>query len=65
MRMTQLGRVSVGARLAALACALVALLFTVFAWTLAHFAGQQLADDAHKRIDDKEQSIRAMVDLFD
>ncbi|MDS0851453.1 Cache 3/Cache 2 fusion domain-containing protein [Burkholderia cenocepacia] len=65
MRMTQLGRVSVGARLAALACALVALLFTVFAWTLAHFAGQQLADEAHKRIDDKEQSIRAMVDLFD
>ncbi|BEV49354.1 methyl-accepting chemotaxis protein [Burkholderia contaminans] len=63
--MTQLGRVSVGARLAALACALVALLFTVFAWTLAHFAGQQLADEAHKRIDDKEQSIRAMVDLFD
>ncbi|CAD9219701.1 Methyl-accepting chemotaxis protein [Burkholderia cenocepacia] len=65
MRMTQSGRVSVGARLAALACALVALLFTVFAWTLAHFAGQQLADEAHKRIDDKEQSIRAMVDLFD
>ncbi|MDN7426459.1 methyl-accepting chemotaxis protein [Burkholderia sp. AU45388] len=65
MRLTQLGRVSVGARLAALACALVALLFTVFAWTLAHFAGQQLADEAHKRIDDREQSIRAMVDLFD
>ncbi|EPZ88057.1 methyl-accepting chemotaxis protein signaling domain protein [Burkholderia cenocepacia K56-2Valvano] len=63
--MTQLGRVSVGARLAALACALVALLFTVFAWTLAHFAGQQLADEAHQRIADKEQSIRAMVDLFD
>ncbi|MBR8268798.1 Cache 3/Cache 2 fusion domain-containing protein [Burkholderia cenocepacia] len=65
MRMTQLGRVSVGARLAALACALVALLFTVFAWTLAHFAGQQLADEAHQRIADKEQSIRAMADLFD
>ncbi|MCA8032642.1 Cache 3/Cache 2 fusion domain-containing protein [Burkholderia arboris] len=65
MRMTQSGRVSVGARLAALACALVALLFTVFAWTLAHFAGQQLVDEAHQRIDDKEQSIRAMVDLFD
>ncbi|SOT43460.1 methyl-accepting chemotaxis protein [Burkholderia cenocepacia] len=65
MRSTQLGRVSVGARLAALACALVALLFTVFAWTLAHFAGQQLADEAHQRIADKEQSIRAMVDLFD
>ncbi|CAB5104171.1 methyl-accepting chemotaxis protein [Burkholderia cenocepacia] len=65
MRMTQLGRVSVGARLAALACALVALLFTVFAWTLAHFAGRQLADEAHQRIADKEQSIRAMVDLFD
>jgi len=65
MRLTQLGRVSVGARLAALACALVALLFTVFAWTLAHFAGQQLAEEAHLRIDDREQSIRAMVDLFD
>ena len=36
MRLTQLGRVSVGARLAALACALVAVCFTVFAWTLAH-----------------------------
>ncbi|VWB31115.1 chemotaxis protein [Burkholderia lata] len=65
MRLTQLGRVSVGARLAALACALVALLFTVFAWTLAHFAGQQLAEEAHMRIVEKEQSIRAMVDLFD
>ena len=65
MRLTQLGRVSVGARLAALACTLVALLFTVFAWTLAHFAGQQLAEEAHLRIDDREQSIRAMVDLFD
>ncbi|MBN3750230.1 HAMP domain-containing protein [Burkholderia sp. Se-20373] len=65
MRLTQLGRVSVGARLAALACALVAVLFTVFAWTLAHFAGQQLAEEAHMRIVDKEQSIRAMVDLFD
>ncbi|AOJ41912.1 chemotaxis protein [Burkholderia lata] len=65
MRLTHLGRVSVGARLAALACALVALLFTVFAWTLAHFAGQQLAEEAHMRIVDKEQSIRAMVDLFD
>ncbi|WP_176045289.1 methyl-accepting chemotaxis protein [Burkholderia sp. BCC1644] len=65
MRLTQLGRVSVGARLAALACALVALLFTVFAWTLAHFAGQQLAEEAHGRIVDKEQSIRAMIDLFD
>ncbi|WP_126225345.1 methyl-accepting chemotaxis protein [Burkholderia ambifaria] len=65
MRLTQLGWVSVGARLAALACALVALLFTVFAWTLAHFAAQQLAEEAHLRIVDKEQSIRAMVDLFD
>ncbi|WP_322082451.1 Cache 3/Cache 2 fusion domain-containing protein [Burkholderia sp. BCC1972] len=65
MRLTQLGRVSVGARLAALACVLVALLFTVFAWTLAHFAGRQLAEEAHMRIVDKEQSIRAMVDLFD
>ncbi|VWC14677.1 methyl-accepting chemotaxis protein [Burkholderia metallica] len=65
MRSTQLGRVSVGARLAALACTLVALLFTVFAWTLAHFAGRQLAEEAHMRIVDKEQSIRAMVDLFD
>lgn len=65
MRSTQLGRVSVGARLAALACALVALLFTVFAWALAHFASQQLADEAHARIADKEQSIRAMVEMFD
>ncbi|WP_175921242.1 methyl-accepting chemotaxis protein [Burkholderia latens] len=65
MRLTQLGRASVGARLAALACALVALLFTVFAWALAHFASQQLADEAHARIADKEQSIRAMVELFD
>jgi methyl-accepting chemotaxis protein-2 (aspartate sensor receptor) len=65
MRLTQLGRASVGARLAALACALVALLFTVFAWALAHFASQQLADEAHARIADKEQSIRAMVEMFD
>ncbi|WP_174906702.1 methyl-accepting chemotaxis protein [Burkholderia diffusa] len=65
MRLTQLGRASVGARLAALACVLVALLFSAFAWALAHFAGQQLADEAHARIADKEQSIRAMVEMFD
>jgi hypothetical protein len=60
-----LGRASVGARLAALACVLVALLFTAFAWALAHFASEQLADEAHARIADKEQSIRAMVEMFD
>jgi len=65
MRTIQLGRVSVGTRLATLACVLVALLFTVFAWALAHFAGRQLAEEAHARIADKEQSIRAMVGLFD
>ncbi|MBR8190097.1 Cache 3/Cache 2 fusion domain-containing protein [Burkholderia vietnamiensis] len=65
MRLTHLGRASVGARLAALACVLVALLFTAFAWALAHFASEQLADEAHARIADKEQSIRAMVEMFD
>ncbi|AOK19743.1 chemotaxis protein [Burkholderia cepacia] len=65
MRLTSLGRVSVGARLAALSCATVALLFAAFAWTLAHLAGEQIADQAHARIAEKERSIAAMVDLFD
>ncbi|KVM03559.1 chemotaxis protein [Burkholderia ubonensis] len=65
MRLTSLGRVSVGARLAALSCATVALLFAAFAWTLAHLAGEQIADQAHARIAEKERSIAAMIDLFD
>ncbi|WP_177315807.1 Cache 3/Cache 2 fusion domain-containing protein, partial [Burkholderia ubonensis] len=65
MRFISLGRVSVGARLAALSCATVALLFAAFAWTLAHLAGERIADQAHARIAEKERSIAAMIDLFD
>ncbi|TCW84990.1 methyl-accepting chemotaxis protein [Burkholderia sp. SRS-46] len=65
MSFISLGRVSVGARLAALSCATVALLFAVFAWTLAHLAGEQIADQAHARIAEKERSIAAMIELFD
>ncbi|KWH47841.1 methyl-accepting chemotaxis protein [Burkholderia stagnalis] len=65
MSLIPLGRVSVGARLAALSCATVALLFAAFAWTLAHLAGEQIADQAHARIAEKERSIGAMIELFD
>jgi methyl-accepting chemotaxis protein-2 (aspartate sensor receptor) len=65
MRLSLSGRASVGARLAALSCALVALLFAVFAWALARTAGEQLAEQVHAGIDEKERSIGAMIGLFD
>ena len=65
MRLTLSSRASVGARLATLSCVLVALLFAVFAWALARTAGNQLADQVHVGIDERERSIGAMISLFD
>ncbi|OLL27965.1 methyl-accepting chemotaxis protein [Burkholderia sp. SRS-W-2-2016] len=58
-------RASVGARLAALSCVLVALIFASFAWALTRSAGQQVRDQVLERIAEKDRSIAAMITLFD
>ncbi|KGD41976.1 methyl-accepting chemotaxis (MCP) signaling domain protein [Burkholderia pseudomallei] len=65
MHVPFLRRASVGARLAALSSALVALLFAAFVWALTHAASGQIADQVHARIDEKDRSIAAMIALFD
>ncbi|CAM2196638.1 methyl-accepting chemotaxis protein II, aspartate sensor receptor [Paraburkholderia kururiensis] len=56
---------SVGARLAALSCVLVASIFVVFTWALTHTAGQQVSRQVLARIDDRDRSVAAMIHLFD
>ncbi|MCC8393876.1 Cache 3/Cache 2 fusion domain-containing protein [Paraburkholderia sp. MMS20-SJTR3] len=58
-------RASVGARLAALSCVLVALIFASFAWALTRSAAQQVRDQVLERIAEKDRSIAAMITLFD
>ncbi|OMW42129.1 chemotaxis protein [Burkholderia pseudomallei] len=65
MHVPFLRRASVGARLAALSSALFAVLFAAFVWALTHAAGNQVADQVHARIDEKDRSIAAMIALFD
>jgi methyl-accepting chemotaxis protein-2 (aspartate sensor receptor) len=60
-----LRRASVGARLAILSCALVALLFAAFTWALTRAAGTQVRDQVLERIAEKDRSIAAMISLFD
>ncbi|RKF34547.1 methyl-accepting chemotaxis protein [Paraburkholderia fungorum] len=65
MEFLSLRRASVGARLAVLSCALVALIFAAFTWALTRSAGQQVSDQVLQRIADKDRSIAAMIRLFD
>jgi len=65
MEFLSLRRASVGARLAVLSCALVALIFAAFTWALTRSAGQQVSDQVLQRIADKDRSIAAMITLFD
>ncbi|WP_434112852.1 methyl-accepting chemotaxis protein [Paraburkholderia caffeinilytica] len=65
MEFLSLRRASVGARLAVLSCALVALIFAAFTWALTRTAGKQASDQVLERIADKDRSIAAMIKLFD
>ena len=65
MEFLSLRRASVGARLAALSCVLVALIFAAFTWALTRTAGKQVSDQVLERIADKDRSIAAMITLFD
>ncbi|MGF6572233.1 methyl-accepting chemotaxis protein [Paraburkholderia sp. GAS333] len=65
MDFLSLRRASVGARLAVLSCALVALIFAAFTWALTRSASQQVRDQVLQRIAEKDRSIAAMITLFD
>ena len=65
MEFLSLRHASVGARLAVLSCALVALIFAAFTWALTRSAGKQISDQVLERIADKDRSIAAMITLFD
>jgi len=60
-----LRRASVGARLAILSCALVAVIFAAFTWAVTRSAGSLVSEQALARMADKDRSIAAMVTLFD
>ncbi|HVW49401.1 MAG TPA: Cache 3/Cache 2 fusion domain-containing protein [Trinickia sp.] len=58
-------RLSIGARLVAFSCVLVALIFVAFSWALTQAAGAQVREQVMKRIDEKDRSIADMIGLFD
>jgi len=64
MEIFSLRRASVGARLAMLSCALVALIFAAFTWALTRSAGEQVSEQVLARIAEKDRSIAAMIALF-
>jgi methyl-accepting chemotaxis protein-2 (aspartate sensor receptor) len=56
---------SIGARLVAFSCVLVALIFVAFSWALTQAAGAQVREQVIKRIDEKDRSLADMIGLFD
>ena len=56
---------SIGARLVAFSCVLVALIFVAFSWALTQAAGAQVREQVMKRIDEKDRSLADMIGLFD
>jgi methyl-accepting chemotaxis protein len=65
MEFLSLRRLSVGARLAMLSCALVASIFAVFTWAVTRSAGAQINEQVLTRIADKDRSIADTIALFD
>ncbi|WP_228978319.1 methyl-accepting chemotaxis protein [Paraburkholderia gardini] len=65
MDILSLRRASVGARLAMLSCALVALIFAAFTWALTRSAGNQISEQVVARIGEKDRSVASMIALFD
>jgi methyl-accepting chemotaxis protein len=65
MEFPSLRRASVGARLAMLSCALVALIFAAFTWAVTRSAGEQINEQVLTRIAEKDRSIADTISLFD
>ncbi|GLU34810.1 Cache 3/Cache 2 fusion domain-containing protein [Trinickia caryophylli] len=65
MNVTRLRRLSIGARLAALSCTLVAVIFIAFSWALTQAAGTQIRQHVAMRIAEKDRSIAEMIGVFD
>jgi methyl-accepting chemotaxis protein len=65
MEFLTLRRASVGARLAMLSCALVALIFAAFTWAVTRSAGEQINEQVLTRIAEKDRSIADTISLFD
>jgi methyl-accepting chemotaxis protein len=65
MELLSLRRASVGARLAMLSCALVALIFAAFTWAVTRSAGEQINEQVLTRIAEKDRSIADTITLFD
>ncbi|MFC0695656.1 methyl-accepting chemotaxis protein [Paraburkholderia humisilvae] len=65
MELLTLRRASVGARLAMLSCALVALIFAAFTWAVTRAAGEQINEQVLTRIAEKDRSIADTISLFD
>ncbi len=65
MELLTLRRASVGARLAILSCALVALIFAIFTWAVTRSAGEQINQQVLTRIAEKDRSIASTIELFD
>jgi methyl-accepting chemotaxis protein len=58
-------RISVGAKLAMLSCALVAVIFAAFTWAVTQSASTQVNGQVLLRIAEKDRSLAAMIALFD
>ena len=56
---------SIGARLVAFSCVLVALIFIAFSWALTQAAGAQVREQVMKRIDEKNRSIAQTIAVID
>jgi methyl-accepting chemotaxis protein-2 (aspartate sensor receptor) len=56
---------TLGAKLALIACLLVALMFTAFTWALTRAAGQQVSDEALARIEHDNRAVAQMIALYD
>ena len=65
MDILSLRRASVGARLAMLSCALVAVIFAAFTFAVTRTAGTLISDQVLSRMTEKDRSIAAMISLFD
>jgi len=65
MDILSLRRASVGARLAVLSCALVAVIFAAFTWAVTRSAGAQVNEQVLTRIAEKNHSLAATIALFD
>ncbi|TKC81319.1 HAMP domain-containing protein [Trinickia terrae] len=53
-----------GAKLALISCALVALIFTVFTWVLTLTAGRQVNDEVLARMRSEDKSVTQMIALY-